>query len=248
MKRKTLVILAACAVFSQSSVGVHAQASTASATLISPTKTASPSAATTPTAEEQQIESIKKSVANTVEELKKKGFKAAAGYINTVKDKQIVVKDSSEKTTTIKLDADLTKVYQITGSTKKEMKQSDLKKNMYIIVSGPVLDNVINANVVYIDEEYFVKSGKIVEVNSADDSLKISTSERDTITVDIDSRLKVQIMDSKTFVLSTITSFTKIKEGDTVHFIYAKTGEETKANRFDALKVVVIPQEYFIQK
>jgi hypothetical protein len=247
MKRNAALVLMMTAFLFQTTIVSAVTTASPSATL-SPTKTATSSATTTPSAEDKQIETIKKNIANTVQEIQKKGHKAAAGYITSIKDTQVVIKDSLDKTTNVKLDPQLTQVFQISGSTKKDIKQSDLAKNMYIIVSGPLLDNTINANVVYVDEEYFVKSGKIVEVNTTDDSLKISTTERDTVTVDIDSRLKVQIMDSKTLELSTITSFTKIKEGDTVHFIYAKTGKETTPNRFDALKVVVIPQEYFIQK
>lgn len=232
-------------------LSVIANAQTVSPTpinVLSPTNTASVSGTITPTTVDKDVESVKNSIANKVEELRKKGQKATAGYISTIKDNQVTIKDSLDATTIIKIDPQLTKIYQITGSSKKEVKQTDLLKNMYIIVSGPLLDNVISANVIYIDQEYLVKSGKIVEVNADIPSLKISTSEKDTITLNIESRLMVQILDSKTLDLSTITSFSKLKEGDTVHFIYTKTGTQKLANTFDALKVVVIPQEYFLQK
>ncbi len=38
----------------------------------------------------------------------------------------------------------------------------------------------------------------------------------------------------------------KIKEGDTIHYVLKKTGKEREANRYSALRVMVIPQEYFI--
>ncbi|MEO6508556.1 MAG: hypothetical protein ABIO02_01255 [Patescibacteria group bacterium] len=246
MKTNFIAVLILTVLLAQTSVAVNAQTTSPSAS-VSPSKTASPSAK--PASEEdKQIESVKNSVANKVEELRKKGQKAAAGNITAIKDNKVTIKNSLDVITEVKLDPQLTKVYQISGASKKDLKQTDLKKNMYIIVSGPLLDNVISANVVYVDEQYFVKSGKVVEVNATEAFLKISTSERDTITLDIESRLKVQIMDSKTTELSTITSYTKVKEGDTVHFIYTKSGDEKQVNRYSALKVIVIPQEYFLQK
>lgn len=40
--------------------------------------------------------------------------------------------------------------------------------------------------------------------------------------------------------------FSKVKEGDTVHFVVKKTGEE-KNNSYSAIKILIIPQEYFIK-
>lgn len=216
---------------------------------VAPTsRTSSPSATVNPTAnpEENQVESLKNSIATKVAELRKKGFKAVAGTISSISGLKIVIKNSLGSNINIKLDEELTKVYQINGATKQDLKQSDLEKNSYIIVSGPQLDNEITANVIYIDEQYFVKTGKIVEVNEDDLSLKVTTSERDTIILDISTRQKLQLMDTDTFEVAT-TTFKKVKEGDSVHFIYTKSGEEQQVNRFDALKVIVIPQEFFLQ-
>lgn len=199
------------------------------------------------TTEDRQIESLKNSIATKVAELRKKGHKAAAGSISSIKQNSIVIKDSLDNTTNIKIDETLTKIYQITGTQKKEIKQADLKKDMYIIVSGPLLDSAITANVIYVDDQYFVKSGKIVEVNADDSSIKVTTTEKDTLILDIDSKLRLSLMDSKSFEFPT-TTFSKIKEGDNVHFVYTKTGKEKVANRYNALKVIVIPQEYFLQK
>jgi hypothetical protein len=43
------------------------------------------------------------------------------------------------------------------------------------------------------------------------------------------------------------SGFSKIKEGDTVHFVVKKTGEEKELNRYSAQKILVIPQEFFIK-
>ncbi|EKE14431.1 MAG: hypothetical protein ACD_12C00509G0001 [uncultured bacterium] len=49
----------------------------------------------------------------------------------------------------------------------------------------------------------------------------------------------------KTLLKETI-GFSKLKEGDTVHFVVKKTGTE-KNNEYSAYKILVIPQEYFIK-
>ena len=40
--------------------------------------------------------------------------------------------------------------------------------------------------------------------------------------------------------------FSKIKEGDSVHFVFKISGDE-KNNEYSADKILVIPQEYFIK-
>ena len=52
-----------------------------------------------------------------------------------------------------------------------------------------------------------------------------------------------QLMDIKTLELSKV-GFSKYKEGDTIHFVFKKIAG-AKENRYTALKVVIIPQEYF---
>jgi hypothetical protein len=241
MKYKTLIM---SAVFVMATVPVYAQTKTPvpSAKV---TETATPSATLSPTTtEDKDVQDLKENIATKVAELRKKGLKATAGVITGVKGTEVTIKNNLDATYTVKIDETLTKVYQITDTSKKEIKQSDLKKDMYIIVSGPLIEKTITANVIYFDEQIFVGSGKITEVNTDDVLIKVTTTERDNLTLDIPARLKLQIVNSKTLDIES-TTLSKIKEGDTVHFIYAKTGAEKQASRFDALKIVVIPQEFF---
>jgi hypothetical protein len=90
---------------------------------------------------------------------------------------------------------------------------------------------------------YAVLSGKITDINKDDFSIKVSTTDKDTYTLDIENSTNQTLMDIKTLELDKI-GFSKLKEGDTIHFVIKKTGTE-KEKRFTAIKLVIIPQEYF---
>jgi len=145
----------------------------------------------------------------------------------------------------IKLDDTLTKYYQIVGNNAKEIKVSDIKKDAFIITTGVENDKVITANIVYVDEMFLVKSGKITEVDKENYSLKVLSSDKDIYTLEIETTTKQQMINVKTLVAET-SGFSKIKEGDTVHFVAKKTGPE-KNNTYTATKILIIPQEYFIK-
>ncbi|HLL61347.1 MAG TPA: hypothetical protein VK338_06535, partial [Candidatus Nitrosocosmicus sp.] len=74
--------------------------------------------------------------------------------------------------------------------------------------------------------------------------IKVSTLNKEEITLTIVKETKIQLLDSKSLTISAST-LAKMKEGDTIHFIAKKPAEEkiTKAN---ADKILTIPQEYFI--
>ncbi len=205
--------------------------------------TPSPTVTGSQSVEDKIIETFKEKVATKVAELRKKNVKPAVGRITSNKGDTIALQ-AKDGNYTVKVDENLTNIYQLTNGTKKEIKQTDLKKGDYIIVDGPQLDKVVTANVILKDEEYFTKVGKITEVNSSDDYLKIVTSEKDVITLDIPTGMKMQLVNSKTLEIEPAT-MSKVKEGDTIHFVYKKTGEEKVANRYDAERILIIPQEYF---
>ncbi len=244
------IVLLFIAIFSLQTVQiVSAEATDTPTTAPSVTsKPASVSATLKPsqTPEDKQVNDLKENIASKVAQLRKKDHKAVAGVITNTSSSQFTIK-SSDSSYTIKLDDTLTKYYQIVGTSKKEIKQSDIKKDNYVIVSGLMIDNAVTANVIYLDDQYFVKSGKITEVNKDDGMLKVLTSEKDTLTLDVPVKLKMQLMDSKTLATSP-TTFSKVKEGDTVHFIYSSAGKEKEANTYEAIKVLIIPQEFFLQK
>lgn len=216
----------------------YAQTKTPTAT---PTKEASPSASV-----EREVRELKDKIATKVAELRQKNNKAIAGFITDISSKSIKVKSDNDTTFTIRVDESLTKYFQITGTAKKEIKKDDLKKNMYIIASGVISDNSIDANFVFVDEYLLVKSGKITEVNKTDFYIKVISPDRETHTIDIESYTKKSLLNIKTLVVETV-GFSKIKEGDTIYFVAKKTGNEQESNRYPGTKILIVPQEFFVK-
>ena len=54
------------------------------------------------------------------------------------------------------------------------------------------------------------------------------------------------MLDIKTLELSKI-GFSKLKEGDSVQVVVKSNGLNLKQTRFDAEKILIIPNEYFLQ-
>lgn len=213
---------------------VLAQTGTQSAQQVSPTSIP----------EDKDIQNLKDKIATKVAELREKNNKAMSGFISTISGLTIKIKDENDVEYDIKLDDALTKYYQIVGAQKKEIKLSDIKKGMFIIVTGIANDKIINANIVYVDEMFLVKLGKITQVDSAGFSLKVLSSDKDSYTLDIETTTRQQMINVKTLEVER-AGFSKIKEGDTIHFVVKKTGDEK--NTYSPTKILIIPQEYFLK-
>ncbi len=197
-------------------------------------------------AELNEAQTLKEKIASKVAELQQKDQRAVSGIITAISDTAIKIKNIEEITYTVKLDKDLTKVFIIADGDKSEAQLTDLKKGDYIIVSGPIDNRNVTANSIYEDEQFFIGSGKISEINLTDFYIKALTKEKDTYTLDIETSTKKFMLNTKTLEIEA-TTLAKIKEGDTIHFIYQKTGEEREKNRYSAQKILIIPQEYFIK-
>jgi cold shock CspA family protein len=196
------------------------------------------------TEETNAVKELKEKVESKVTELKNNNLRTKAGFITTIKDKKVTI-ESEAGPFTIEVDDDVTSFYRISGASRSEIKSEDLEKGNYILVTGPEIGNEITANTVHVDEHYIAKSGKIIEVNVDSFYVKIRTLEKDDIIIDIERGTKSQIIDIKTLELST-AGFSKLKEGDNLHFV-AKRGQDKKQSRFSAVKIIIIPQEYFIK-
>ncbi len=205
----------------------------------------SPEASASPTVVvDKDIQLLKDKIANKVSEIRKKNNKAISGFVLSNDGNKMKINNNAEENQ-VKFDDTLTKYFKITGAQKKEIKANDVKKNDYVIVSGVVTDNIITANVVFIDENFLVDSGKITEVNKETFSIKVLASDKNTYNLDIETSTKQYMINIKTLSIETI-GFSKLKEGDTVHFVVKKTGEEKNSN-YSAKKILIIPQEYFIK-
>ena len=212
------------------------------------TKTLTPSisVSVSPTvaAVDKDIQNLKEKIANKVSEIRKKNNKAISGFVLSNDGNKMKINNNGEENQ-VKFDNTLTKYFKILGTQKKEIKADDIKKNDYAIVSGVVADNIISANVVLIDENFLVDSGKITEINKDSYNIKVLTSDKNIYSLDIETYTKQFIVNIKTLEIERV-GFSKIKEGDTVHFVVKKTGEE-KNNNYSAIKILIIPQEYFIK-
>jgi hypothetical protein len=205
-------------------------------------------ASSSPTIEvDKDIQQLKDKVANKVSEIRKENNKAVSGFITNIEGSLIKLSNNGE-INQVKIDDTLTKFFKVLGTTKKEIKNSDLSKDDYAIVSGVVTDNIITANVVLIDENFLVDSGKITEINKDNYSIKVLTSDKNTYNLDIESSTKQYMIDIKTLAIEKV-GFSKLKEGDTVHFVIKKGAKPPAGdnNNYSAYKILLIPQEYFIK-
>ena len=162
---------------------------------------------------------------------------------------RLKIKTWKDEDIEVKIDPDLTKFYQVSGGQKKEVKSDAVKKGTYIIVTGLIKDKTIEANFIYLDELFVVGSGKVTEVNSQDFFIGVVTIDKENYKLDVETFTKQQMLNIKTLSVETV-GFSKIKEGDTIHFVVKKTESnsadaEKELNRFAAQKILIIPQEYF---
>ena len=89
------------------------------------------------------------------------------------------------------------------------------------MATGPTVDKSINANVVLVDDAYIVQSGKITEINKTDFFIKVTSQDKEEYTLDIEAGTKQNMINPKTLEIEKI-GFSKIKEGDVVHFAAKK--------------------------
>lgn len=209
--------------------------------LLAQEKSASPSSS-----EEKQIIELKEKIASKVAQLQKENTQARSGYITEIKDSFISLQDQKNDLYQIKLDPVITKYYQIVDTSQKEIEKKDLAKDQYVIVDGLINGNQIEANAIFVDENFLINAGQITEINKNDYSIKVLTLEKEGLTLDIETYTKKFLLNIKTLKLETI-GFSKIKEGDTVHFVIKKQGRKP-IDRASALRLIIIPQEFFIKQ
>lgn len=225
----------------------------ASACLIATMTTAVFALEATPsgTIDDQNVKLLREKIATKVEEMRKKDQRAYAGKIQKIEDTSITIastQGNDEKALLIKIDETLTNIYRIAGTTSKEIKKSDLKKDDYVIVTGQQLNEGIEADSIHIDEEFIVRTGSIIEVSKESFFLKVVTNDKEEYTLDIQNSTRQFMYNMKTKE-NERTGFSKLKEGDAIHFVVSKTnpGDSTEKNRYDAVRILVIPQEFLVR-
>lgn len=203
----------------------------------------------TPTGEvidQQAVLKLKEKIATKVAELRKKKKDITTGFITKIDQESFTITDPEQrKNYQVNIDESLTEVYRILTDQVKEGELKDFKEGDYVLVAGPIADNKINANAIYKDTPFQVKSGVVTEVNKEQFFLRITTLENDQYIIDIEKNTKRLFLDIDSLKLKKI-GFSKIKAGDTIHFVfkYSKPEKEAKS-RYSASKILIIPQEYF---
>src|SRR3989339_713460 len=236
MKKTLLISLLVTLLLSYLAISTYGQTEIAS-------ESATPTTASS--VEDSDIKTLKEKVANKVSEIRQKNNKAISGFVLSNKSSIIKLKTYENEEFEVELDDTLTKYFKITGIQKKEIKADDIEKDDYIIDTGVLVDKRITANSVFVDEGFLVEVGKVAEIDKENYSIKIVTTAKDNFTLDIENSTKQSMLNIKTNVTE-LAGFSKIKEGDTIHFV-VKQLAINKNNSYSAVKILIIPQEYFLK-
>lgn len=210
------------------------------------TKPATPSATITQEISDSDVDTFKEKVAQKVTKMKGDTEKAKAGYISAIDDTTITIIDDDDVKSMIDLDSTLTQYYEVQGTVLKTIKKDGMKKDDYVFASGPEINGAIQANAVYRDVRFRTISGKISEVDKTNFIMKVVTQDKSNITLDVQTRTSQEMLDIKTLDINKV-GFSKLKEGDSVHAVIKVTRDDKKQTRFDAEKLLIIPNEYFLQ-
>ncbi len=238
MRNRNIVIVTLC-ILSILSQTIYAQ--------ISPAEEPTPTekAISPTTALDAEVDKLKEKVAEKVLGLKEKNEKATAGIVKSIAGDMVVTTDEG-KDITVSLDDTLTSYYEVRGTVIAEIKKENVKKGEYVFIQGPEINGDITANAIYKDQKFMILSGKITEVNADDFTVTIITLDKTTYTLDVQTGTTQQLLNIKTFVPERI-GFSKLKEGDSIHVVVEANLENPKTDRYDAEKILIIPNEYFIQ-
>ncbi len=214
-------------------------------TVLAQTKTASPSATITKE-ENSAVDDLKEKVARSVTRKQGQKEKARAGYITEIDDTSITIRGENDSKSTADLDNTLTQYYEVQGSVTKSLKKDNLKKDDYVFFYGPEINGAVQATAVYRDTPYMVIAGKITQVDKENYAIKVIAQDKTEFTFDIQTRTTQEMLDIKTFEINKV-GFSKLKEGDAIHVILKVENLDKKKNSSDAEKLLVIPNEYFLQ-
>lgn len=193
----------------------------------------------------EEVDKLKEKVAEKVEELHRQE-KATAGVVTKVDGNRLTMRTPDGANTAVTIDDTLTDFFEISGTKTSDLQQEDIETGNYIFVTGPEIGDSITANVIYRDTPYIVSSGKITEVNSDDFTIRVLTVDKTEYVLDIEKKSDQKILDIKTLETEKI-GFTKLKEGDSVHFVVKANPEDPKQSKFSAARILVVPNEFFQQ-
>jgi hypothetical protein len=238
------------------SFGLIALGATPISVLAQPTSTETPLETTTPGAESlvatdsastgtpSDIRKLRDRLASVVAELRKKDEQVIAGEVKSIDTTNLEVDTISSIVEKIQIDDTLTKYYRISGAAKEEITQKDVKQGSYVIVTGLRTEGSFSANEIYIDEPFDSKAGRITEIDSNTNTFKLETFDKETLTVVINKSAYQEYLNPKTAAVEQ-GGFTKMKEGDTAHVVYALKSIKSQTTTITPARILVIPVGYF---
>ncbi len=190
--------------------------------------------------DKEKIEKIKEKVTSQAAKLKGGLEKVTAGFLKEIKEEELILEEEALK---IRVDPKLTRYFNVTSGRVREIEKDALEKGDYVFAVGPELDNGIDALEVYKDNYFETVSGIIVEIDKKNYSLRVVTDLKKEIIVDVEKKTRQYLLEKgkKGYSFERI-GFSKIKENDSIIFVYKKQGLETK-DRVSATRVLIIPQE-----
>jgi hypothetical protein len=192
------------------------------------------------------IKPLRDKLAEVVAKMRKDDQRVLAGEIVKLSEINFEVDTVFSSRERFVIDEALTKYFKITGSAIEEVKRQDLAIGQYIVVTGPNLDNVVNANEVFIDEHFETKSGRITQINLADFTFKMETFDKDELSVNIEKSTTQEILAFAGDSVSVQSGgFSKMKEGDIAHIVYGLPKINERKTQVTPTKLFIIPSAYF---
>ena|SRR3989338_550202 len=194
---------------------------------------------------DKEVDKLKEKVAEKVSELAENSDQVTAGVVNSISDSSLTIK-SDNREVEVSIDDTLTTYYEVQGASIREIKLDNIANNDYVFVIGPEINGVITANAVYKDQKYILLTGKITKVNQSDYSIEMVSLDKTSYTLDIQTYTNQRMLNIKSLALEAI-GFSKLKEGDALHVVVKSNLKDPKSTRYDASRLLIVPNEYFIQ-
>ncbi|GIW63970.1 MAG: hypothetical protein KatS3mg091_772 [Patescibacteria group bacterium] len=147
----------------------------------------------------------------------------------------------------INYDAELLKVYNVSGSKTEEIDFSDLNEKDYLVAFGNKLDNEFHALNLYRQNNERIHNGTVMEVRKDDSSFLTIDELGNQIVVSVLRSTDLQIIseDDNEFRFQKAV-FSKIKENDRVVFRFYAS-DSANIDAVSAEEVIIVPQELLEQ-
>lgn len=208
------------------------------------TPSALPSQATSEGIIERSVQLLKDKIATKVAELNKTTQKITTGYVDNITQNSFTISTKDQKNTlNVTIDESLTKLYSLREKTQKEIALKEIKKNDFVLVEGPQIEDTVTANSIYLSQRSVVKFGRIIEVKKEEYTIKLETDEKDVYTLDIESFTRQLMLDDKKGTIVR-TGFANLKEGDNAYFSFTLSGKDMPT-RASTVTLLIIPHTIF---